>query len=131
MAAMTSGVAAPEGQKVHRRDRDGARRFCRLLVRRRGCPGLLALKPWRLGTTRPSVAVALREQRCRRDHPHGSLSGAWALRSGHYTVALCRFVLCSLRVHVARLVVPLNVVLFMLTLVSVTLTVTLTASVLL
>ena len=56
-------------------------------------PGLLARKPWRLATTSPALATALSAQRCPGGHPHGQLSGKYALRSGHYTPSLCRFVL--------------------------------------
>ena len=56
-------------------------------------PGLLALKPWRLATTRPELAEAFAARRCSRDHLHGTLSGAWATRWRHYTEEMCRLAL--------------------------------------
>ena len=57
---------------------------------------LLALKPWRVATSSRRLAVALRERRCSKDHPHGALSGKWATDSGHYPGELCDFVLDKL-----------------------------------
>ena len=59
-------------------------------------PGVLAKKPWTVGTTRPSLAAALRELRCTGGHEHGQLTGAAATRSGHYTSRLCHVVLGAL-----------------------------------
>ena len=56
-------------------------------------PGLPALKPWRVATSRPRVAAALSTLRCPGDHDHGHLSGAWATKSGHYTPHFCQIVL--------------------------------------
>ena len=56
-------------------------------------PGLLALKPWTVATSRPALAAGLRGFRCAHDHLHGTLSGRAATRSGHYTKALCTVVL--------------------------------------
>jgi len=42
-------------------------------------PETLALKPWRVATSRPQLAAALRAWRCDGTHVHGSLSGRWAL----------------------------------------------------
>ncbi len=51
--------------------------------------GLLALKPWRLATSRPELASILRTYRCTKDHEHGILSGSAATKSGHYSRLLC------------------------------------------
>ena len=56
-------------------------------------PELLALKPWKVATTSHALASGLGTRRCPRGHPHGPLSGTYATRSGHYTPAMCRFVL--------------------------------------
>ncbi len=56
-------------------------------------PGLPALKPWRVATSRPRVAAALSTLRCPGDHEHGHLSGSWATKSGHYTPHFCQIVL--------------------------------------
>ncbi len=58
--------------------------------------GVLARKPWTVGTTRPLLRQALEKLRCTGDHPHGQLSGAAATRSGHDTTMLCDIVLESI-----------------------------------
>ncbi len=66
----------------------------------RGSGGLLAQKPWRLATSRPDLALALRAKRCPGTHLHGHLSGRFATQSGHYTDEMCHFVWASCRSHV-------------------------------
>ena len=59
-------------------------------------PTVLALKPWRVATTHPGLAAALRRFRCPGDHEHGTLSGAWAYHSGFCPESLCNLVLDEL-----------------------------------
>ena len=65
-------------------------------------PGILALKPWTVATSRPALAARLRGFRCTRDHPRGQLSGKAATRSGHYTKALCNVVLEEIALDSAK-----------------------------
>ena len=67
---------------------------CRFNVRGQG--GELALKPWRLATTRIRLFAALDGVLCRRDHVHDPLRGTAATRSGHYTRELCEVVIAAL-----------------------------------
>ncbi len=69
-------------------------------------PGVLARKPWKVATSRASLASALAGYRCSGDHEHGVLSGAAATASGFYTQIFCRVVLDSLQEGPAETPVP-------------------------
>ncbi len=83
--------------------RDLVKRFGLTCAHFEGCavgieaaPGLLAKKPWTVATSRPRLAAELGRLRCSRDHAHGTLRGAAATLSGHYTAPLCRVALQAL-----------------------------------